>query len=137
MTVTIEIEGFLLLIDRDKTQQFYLTQENIVDDCQCTDCKFYSETFTKEPIKIFSILSSFGVDLQKNVSSEPTGVWCIRDENDMFLHCGQVYQVVGQFEKGDKSQVKYETQENGYNVNAVFIKGESNTIDIELNIDKT
>ena len=137
MTVTIEIEGCSLLVYGDKTQQSYLTQENIVDDCQCSDCKFYSETFTKEPLEIFSILSSFGVDLQKNLSSEPTGVWCVRDENDIFLYCRQVYHVVRQFSKCDKSRVKYEKQENDYNVNAVFFIGEGNIIDIELNIYKT
>ena len=122
-------------MDCDKTKEFYLTQEKIIDDCQCTDCQFYAESFTKEPLEIFSILSTMGVDLQKNLNSEPSGVWCIRDENDNFIHCDQVYQVVGLFPNGDKSQLKYEKEQGGYKVSAVFLPAGVDAIDIELKVD--
>jgi hypothetical protein len=137
LIATLEIEDCRLFVDKDKTQQFYLTQENIIDDCKCDDCKFYSEVFTKEPLEIFSTLSSLGVNLQKNLNKEPTGVWCIRDENDNFLHCDQVYQVLGYFSNCGKSQVRYEKQENGYKVSALFLEADTDTIDIRLSIDKT
>lgn len=82
------------------------------------------------------MLSSMGVDLQKNLNSEPTGVWCVRDENDNFVHCYQVYQIVGLFSVGDKTQLKYEKEEGGYKVSAAFLPAGSDKIDIELRIDK-
>jgi hypothetical protein len=136
LTTTFQIEGYPLTVDCDKTKEFYLTQEKITDDCQCKDCRFYAENFTKEPLEIFSILSSMGVDLQKNLNSEPTGVWLIRDENDNFIHCDQVYQVVGHFPSEDKSQLKYEKEQDGYKISAAFLPAGSDTIDIELKIDK-
>jgi hypothetical protein len=137
LTTRLEIENCQLLVDTDKTHEFYQTQNKIVDDCQCADCKFYSETFLKEPLEIFSILSSFGVDLQKNLSKEPTGVWCVRDKNDTFLHCDQLYQIVGRFSNCDKFQARYEKLENGYKVNAFFVMSGTDDIEITLNIDKS
>ncbi len=136
MTITFEIEDCLILVESDKTKQFYLTQEKITDDCQCNNCKFYVEDFTKEALEIFSILSSMGVDLEKNLNSEPTGVWCIRDENVSFLHCNQIYQAVGQFLNNDNKKLRYEKEEKGYITSALIVQFNSDTIKIQLTIDK-
>ena len=40
-----------------------------------------------------------GIDLGKNLTDEPTGVWCVRNESGDFLHCEQVYQAVGELSK--------------------------------------
>ena len=136
MITNFNIGDCLLWVDIEKTHQFYLTQVKIKDNCQCDDCKFYSEIFIKEPLEIFLILSSLGVDLQRNLTSEPTGIWCIKDEKNNFLHCNQVYQVVGNFLQCERSQLKYEKQENNYKVVAIFLNSNSKTIDIDLHIDK-
>jgi hypothetical protein len=127
------LQDLSLSIDSDKTKLFYLTQNRIIDSCQCVDCQFFSEIFIKEPLEIFSFLSSIGVDLQKNLESEPTGVWCVRDENSNFIHCDQVYQAVGHL---SKSEVRYENEENGYKIKAHFVQTNNNSIEIELRIDK-
>lgn len=124
------------MVDCDKTREFYLTQEKIIDDCQCENCKIYAEYFTKEPLEIFSMLSSMGVDLQKNLNSEPTGVWCIRDEDYTFRHCVQVYQVVGHFSSGNNAELKYEKEEGSYKITAFFTGVGDETIDIDLMIDR-
>lgn len=77
-----------------------------------------------------------GIDLQRNLNSEPTGVWCIRDEEGNLLFCSQVYQVVGVFSNGEKAEVKYEKVEHGCEVSAVFLPAGSNTIDVQLEIGK-
>ncbi|RPD43431.1 hypothetical protein [Paracnuella aquatica] len=136
MTITFQIEGQPLVVDCHKTREFYLTQEKIIDDCQCENCQFYAEYFTKEPLEIFSMLSSMGVDLQKNINSEPTGVWCIRDENHNFRHCGQVYQIVGHFPNGSTTEIKYEKVEGNYKITVFFTGAGNDAIDIDLIIDR-
>jgi len=77
-----------------------------------------------------------GVDLGKNLASEPTGVWCIRDNKDFFIHCQQVYQVVGHFSATDMSETKYEKRENGYKIASTFLRAGADKVDIVLQIDK-
>ena len=125
-----------MLIDPDESSAFYLTQNKITDDCSCEDCLFYTTVFTKERLEIFSMLSSMGVDLERNLQSEPTGVWCVMNEHNNFLHSQQVYRTIGQITPSGVTQVKYEKVENGYKVNALFLKAGDNTIDIDLMIDK-
>ena len=135
-TTTFLINDGTLLVDIDETKAFYLTQDKITNDCMCEDCLFYATVFTRKPLEIFKMLSSMGIDLEKNLQSEPTGVWCIRDEQSNFLHCQQVYQTVGQITSADTSQLKYEQIENGYKVNALFLNAGDSKVDIVLSIDK-
>lgn len=136
MTQTFKINNEDLHVDPAKTREFYLTQNKIIDDCKCDDCSFYTTNFIKENLEIFYILRSMGVDLEKNLTSEPTGVWCIRNDNGNILHCQQVYQTVGQILTNDVSKVNYEKTENGFKVAATFLKTDSDKVDIELLIDK-
>lgn len=95
MKQTFKINNEELQVDTVKTKEFYQTQNKIIDNCTCDDCNFYATNFIKEKLEIFSILQLMGVDLEKNLITEPTGVWCIRDDQGKFLHCQQVYQTVG------------------------------------------
>ena len=135
MTQTFKINNKSIQIDTSKTIEFYLSQKKILDNCKCDDCNFYATTFIKENLEIFKILRSMGVDLEKNLSSEPTGVWCIRDDGK-FLHCEQVYQTEGKFSNCDTSEVKYENIENGFKVSATFLKAGDDKVGIELIVDK-
>lgn len=123
-------------VDTIKTQEFYLTQNKIIDDCSCADCRFYATTIIKENFEIFRILKSAGVDLKKNLSTEPTGVWCIRDDDGSLLCCQQVYQTFGKLLNNVISKFKYEMTENGFNVTAIFLPTDSGKIDIDLTIVK-
>ncbi|XWN36699.1 MAG: hypothetical protein ROO71_12140 [Balneola sp.] len=72
-----------------------------------------------------------GVDLTKNLTSEPTGVWCIRDDTGTMNHCQQVLRAMGKVVGEDK--ILYKKIEYGYEVNSEFEQINSNEIDIELN----
>jgi hypothetical protein len=91
---------------------------------------------TKQPFEIFKALSDMGVDLEKNLSSEPTGVWCIRDDNGELIHFFQVYQIFGSIDSLDKAEIKYLKIDRGYKVDAKFIESSANTVDIELKFDR-
>lgn len=136
LTQTFKIHNVELQVDIAKTKEFYLTQNKITDDCSCNDCVFYATIFIHENLEIFNILPLMGVDLGKNMASEPTGVWCVRDDNDNFLHCQQVYQAVGQLSANNVSKVEYEKDDNGFKVTATFIQAGADKIDIALQIDK-
>ena len=123
-------------VDTAKTMEFYKSQNKIVDDCTCDDCNFYATIFIKEKLEIFSLLQSMGVDLEKNLISEPTGVWCIRDDNGNLLHCQQIFQVVGQLSIKNSSKLRFENTEFGFGVATTFAQADGDKIDIEVLIDK-
>ena len=123
-------------VDVSKTQQFYLTQDKITEDCTCDDCRFYATEFIKQTLEIFELISTMGVDLAKNLESEPTGVWCIRDNDGIFIYSQQVYQTFGVILPINTSEIKYEKTEKGFNINALFIQIKDETIYIVLTIDK-
>lgn len=121
----------LIDIDTVLTKKFYHEQVLIKNDCSCGDCAFFVDRFTKFPFEIFNILARMGVDLTKNLTSEPTGVWCIRDDTGVMNHCQQVLRVIGKIVGEDK--ILYKKIEYGYQVNSEFEQINSNEIDIELN----
>lgn len=124
------------MVDIDKTKEFYLTQEKIIDNCTCDDCRFYATEFIKEKLEIFEVISETGVDLEKNLKSEPTGVWCVRDEDGSLLFCQQVYQVTGKILPEGTSRLNYEKTEKGYKITVLFTQPSSDKIDIDLVIER-
>lgn len=78
------------------------------------------------------MLSGMGVAITKNLSSEPTGVWCIRDDKGTMNHCQHVLRVFGKIVGEDK--ILYQNNEYGYAVNSEFVQINPNEIEIELNI---
>jgi hypothetical protein len=135
MTEDFKINGTTLKVDKVSTEKFYLTQNKITDNCGCSDCLFYADNFTKQPFEIFKTLKDMGVDLEKNLSSEPTGVWCVRDDNGQLIYCFQVYQVFASLDTLDKTEISYEKHESGYKVDAKFIQSSADRVDIELKFD--
>lgn len=113
-----------------------MAQHKIVDDCTCDDCNFYATNFIKNGLEIFGILNAIGIDLCKNLISEPTGVWCVRGDNGELLHCQQVYQAVGQFTKDTVSKVIYEKTENNFKIFVSVVQMENEKIDFDLIISK-
>ncbi len=136
MTTTFDIDNHQIQVDIEKTKEFYVTQQQIVDDCKCEECNFYATKFITEKLEIFNILNSMGVDLSKNLSTEPTGVWCIRDDNENFIHCQQVYQIIGKFVSESVSNLNYENIEKEFKVSATFSKVDNNRVDIAIFVDK-
>ena len=58
----------------EATREFYRTQSRIIDGCECEDCKFYYHIFSRKNLELYNYLSNLGVDIGKNLDSEPTGV---------------------------------------------------------------
>ena len=135
MTRDFEIDGITLQVDEEKTENFYLIEKKIIYNCGCDDCSFYANIWIKEPFEIFPMLEEIGVDLRKDLSSEPTGVWCIRDDNGQLIYFEQVYRVFGKIISEDRKEFSYLRVENKYKIKAKFIQGKSDCVDIELTFD--
>jgi len=135
MIKDFNVNGATLKVDKDSTERFYLTQDKITDNCGCSDCSFYTDTFTKQPFEIFKTLKDMGVDLEKNLSSEPTGVWCVRDENGQLIYGFQVYQVFASIDNLNKQEINYVKLESRYKVDAKFKESNSERVDIELRFE--
>jgi hypothetical protein len=129
------IEGVVILVDTEMTQKFYLTQNKTVDGCKCTDCLFYVNVFTKQNFEIFKLLKKMGVDLEKNLSSEPTGVWCVRDDNGDLIHCDQAYQVIANISPNDRNEIRYTREEKNHKVEVRFIQLKVDNLFVSLSID--
>lgn len=137
MRTSFEIGNISIMVDVEKTRAFYTEQKTIIQGCQYADCQYYANSFINEPIEIFSLLRSFGIDLTKNLNADPGGVWCIHDDSGGLLHCNQVCMIVGSFEEHTDSEAVYRKEENGYATMAFFSQHEEDFIQIELQIDRT
>ena len=87
----------------------------------------------KIDLEIFRFLKNVGTDLKKNLKTEPTGVWCIRDDDNEFICFQQVYLIKGSLSKN--SSHHYEKEELGLKINAEFINEDDNII-VDLIVDK-
>ena len=118
----------------EATREFYRTQSRIIDDCECEDCKFYYHIFSRKNLELYNYLSNLGVDIRKNLDSEPTGVWCCRDENEDLIFCEHNYQVIGELRANTENEFIYIKNELGYVVKAYFEQLEQNIISVQLSI---
>jgi hypothetical protein len=128
------IQDYTLSIDIDKTKQLYSQKIKIVDDCKCEDCRFYSTIFIKEDIEIFELLTSMGVDLEKNIGSGSPGVWCVIENKESFLYCEQDFQLIGHILSPAVKDFEYNNQELGFQISAVFVDTGDDMIRIYLTI---
>ena len=130
------IGGVTFTVNTTLTKEFYLSQNKITDDCTCSDCVFFFEKLIKEPFELFQILQNLGIDIGKNLSTEPTGAWCVRDDNGELIHCDHAYQMVGSVRPQDGNQVQYSKFEKGYRITAIFTPSDPDIIYIALYIDR-
>ena len=123
-------------VEMELTRQFYLKQHSVIADCSCSDCVFFFENVIHRPFEIFKILRDFGVDLGKNLDSEPTGAWCVRDDHGELIHCDQTYQIFGKMDCWGKSEFNYSKFEDGWRVNARFRQLNLDNVSVALNVDR-
>ena len=131
---TFEIQDFRMNIDIGKTRNLYSQEVKIIDNCSCEDCHFYATVFINNNLEIFRILTSVGVDLEKNVKSQP-GVWFVQDEKGNFCYCEQECRLHGSIISKGVSQFKYSRKEQGLEIAAVFAQNGIENIDIYLTIE--
>ncbi|WP_338768199.1 hypothetical protein WAF17_07320 [Bernardetia sp. ABR2-2B] len=136
MNTKFTIEKNQIEVDVKATREFYLTQNKIPKDCKCEDCEYFYNEFTNLSSKTLEQLKSFGVDLGKNLTSEPTGVWCVRDDRGEVIHIFQVYQISGKLLETNEKEFEYSNIENGLKMNIKFLQSSLDKIDIELTVDE-
>ena len=132
MIESISINNNIIEYDKKKTSVAYLDEIKI-KECPCSDCHFFVNVITKLYLEIFQILIKAGTDLEKNLKNEPTGVWCIRDDNDEFVFFQQTYLIKGTILQ-EKSFL-YTKEEFGFKIEADFINYKKNII-IDLRVIK-
>jgi len=134
MKKDFKIDGTILRVDKKVTKNLYLTEVKITDNCNCDDCDFYVNRLIKQPFEIFQMLLEMGIDLEKNLSSEPKGVWCVRDNQGQLIHVDQVYRLSGTII--DKQEIVYSRIEETYKIGARFIPYKVDYVDVELKFDQ-
>nr|WP_288836703.1 hypothetical protein [uncultured Flavobacterium sp.] len=125
----------LVLVDVERTVEFYKDQNEVLLDCSCSDCRFYCDFIAKKDFEFFQLLKEMGVTLTKNLSTEPTGVWCVLDNGD-FLYCENAFRVFGTIHNSDTGKLIYLKTESGFKMDAMFYAPESDVVDIYLDIHK-
>jgi hypothetical protein len=134
LKTNFNIQKASLLIDVDKTIDFYLKESKIIDNCDCEDCRFYVFEIINQQLEIFQLLLKMGVDLAKKLDSESSGVFCVQ-ENGNFSFSRHVYMIKGELLNNVKNYV-YKKTENEYLISAYFLQEEVDTIAVELTINK-
>jgi hypothetical protein len=134
MEEIIEIGENRIAYDNKKTSDAYLKEISIIENCPCDDCYYFANVITKLELEIFQILKNSGVNLEKNLGSEPTGVWCIRNENDKFEFFQQAYLIKGRILENNYFQ--YRKEELGLKITAEFQNENTNDVVIDLQVAK-
>lgn len=134
MEEIIKIGQNRIAYDKKKTSEAYSKEVNIIENCSCEDCHYFAIVITKLELEIFQILKNAGVNLEKNLDSEPTGVWCIRDNNDEFVYFQQVYRIKGRILENNSFQ--YEKEELGFKITAEFLNENTDDVIIDLQVAK-
>ena len=132
MKITPEIDNITSRVDRIETEKFYTTQSRVMEGCDCEDCKYYEEEFIKKPMPFFKVLKECGVDLGKNIDSEPTGAWVIR-ENEEFICCEQAYLVKGDF--ADITEATFELHDGKFKTNIKIHKVDEASLILYVTIE--
>ncbi|MGV0923794.1 hypothetical protein [Empedobacter tilapiae] len=133
MIQSIRLNEIIVEYDKEKTSDAYINEINIKEDCPCGDCHFFVDVILKIDLEIFRFLKSVGTDLEKNLKNEPTGVWCIRDDDNDFVFFQQVYLIKGILSSNSSSH--YEKEELGLKIDAEFINKDDNII-VDLKVGK-
>ncbi len=134
MEEIIKIVENRIVYDNNRTSNAYLKEINIIENCPCDDCYYFATIITKLELEIFQVLKNVGVNLEKNLDSEPTGVWCIRDDNNEFVFFQQVYLIKGRI-LGNNS-FRYEKEELGFKITAKFLNEKEDDVFIDLQVAK-
>ena len=135
MHTHFKIQDFTLNVDLEATRQLYAHQMKIVDSCPCEDCRFYATVLIKENIEIFQVFTSMGIDLEKNISPDSPGVWCVLDDQGSCRYCEQDFRLVGHILPSPEKIVEYNRQELGFEIRAVFADRGEEKMDIYLTIE--
>ena len=134
MEEIIKIGENKIAYNNKKTSEAYSQEINIIEDCSCEDCHYFANVITKLELEIFQILKNAGVNLEKNLNSEPTGVWCIRDDDNEFVFFQQAYLIKGSIL--ENKSFRYEKEELGLKITAEFLNENANDIIIDLQVAK-
>ncbi|MFD2178564.1 hypothetical protein [Veronia pacifica] len=127
---TIRFKEFGILVDSERTREFYKHQNNILEDCSCSDCDYFYNTFSKLPFSVYKFLSLSGVDLQKNLASEPTGVQCAVENNNL-IFCDQDCLFFG---KLPKEELEFTYIESNLNFKVYFYHISDYEIKVQINL---
>jgi len=123
-------------VDVNSTREFYLSEETVINDCDCVDCFYFYNEFINKPSETLELIKSFGVALGKNLTNEPTGAWCVRSNNGKVVHIFQVYQVNGKLLSTNGESFECTNNENRLKMNVKFQQSAFSMIDIELTVDE-
>lgn len=107
MTTEFQIGQCRVLVDTDKTREFYQGLPRISENCACGDCDYFENEVTQKDIRLFEILRKMGVDLKRKPNINPDGV-CSTGETEKFKrsYIGY-YNLIGRLGKTQKpNQIK-------------------------------
>lgn len=125
----------LIKVDKEATEQFYLDQDKVVDNCSCTDCQYFVNDIITQPWEVFRLLRNSGVDIEKSLNSDPAGAYVVRDDDGKLLHCDQSFQIFGKILSDTNTEIKYSKFEAGFRIVLKFKELVQEEIFITLIID--
>jgi len=127
---TIKFKEFEIQVDVEETRDFYKHQNSIMEDCGCSDCKYFHDTFSKLPFSVYEFLIKSGVNLQKNLNDEPTGVHCAV-ENDRLIFSVQENIFIG---KLPQKELEFDYDESNFNFKVYFYHLNESEIKVQIDI---
>ncbi len=90
-----------ILVHSTDTETFYKKQPTITDNCNCGDCKYYSEVVIRQENRLFELLKKMKVDLNRQPNINPDGICCIDLDDGRKGYIGYYY-VIGVLGKTSK-----------------------------------
>jgi hypothetical protein len=116
--------------DPNETRDHYTALPLVATQCDCVDCKAYAELVANMDCTLFDWLKEIGVNLAKNVVSDPAGANAT-EHNGKIIWCTQLFEVIGTLVSGET----YSEENGDHNISAYFQQKKPNVIWVDVKIE--
>ena len=147
---TFQIGQCRLHVHTKRTKEFYEKQPRITENCSCGYCKYFENVVISQPNRLFQILRSMEVDLNRQPNIHPDGICYVGDTKQDKLSYMGYYFVFGEIGKTSKKtkkmnadnavdEVSFNDIEFGKNTGVTIKQIEEDKLSFEfyMEIDKT
>ena len=146
MGVQFQIGQCRIYVDTDKTKDFYSKFPKISENCKCGDCKYFEDVIIKKDIRLFTILKSMGVDLDRQPNINPDGICSVGPTDKYNRAYFGYYNLFGQLGKtqrktqtknpdGELESVDFIEHTSDNNVNYTIKQIKENELTVEFYIE--
>lgn len=109
---TFQIGKCRIIVDLERTKQFYATLPKITDNCNCGYCEYFEKKVVNKISRLFEVLKRMQVDLTRQPNINPDGIYCVGETKPNKLGYFGYYFIYGSIGKTSKKTASVDSEGN-------------------------